>query len=589
MKFVKVITLALVLVPLFGSAQKIKYKDIFPKLNSKNYSPELESQLMTFLRAAKKPHPNGNYQLGLIYEKRFQEMDVLSDTAMITVSADSAVLQFKLALTLITEKELRNDEFYQSFHRRDLRTGKFGIKLSDVHLDIEKKIEAVQNRNQSIRDLNTMLHRIKGRYSLSVSIYKQMIQRHHEYKELLFLLTAEDMIMLDRMHDNAQGIYELSNDLKKLCKELGAEYYQSFNSFKFIEKYGVDGLEQSDIFSGELDLWDYETWSSSTKNDYSAVLDYKNIITDKENEISGAFEKMAQGVEPGKISLHDLEIDGNKFDEDGSAQAMLNLKLKKLEVSRMANPSFDASLADTTNIFAQLGVASLIMEELGSMATIYSDISKPEKIDLAKMRYSGILESNYGGSTGYDQFVSDLGSWINNQRLVWNNRNEKFSEKDKWAVSGEERIPLYIADEPQKYMTKGVYGTETKIAFGVDSQSGEGFLVWSGPTRGILKKSTFTMGKMDATSTVARELPTPHFGCYFYDPSSEVNNFFILSTTTMGDIKWSNLITAPHEPVSFRYDESLDQLTVFYFPEDNLPDGEGIVAYVVIDRNGAVR
>jgi len=589
MKFVKVITLALVLVPLFGSAQKIKYKDIFPKLNSKNYSPELESQLMTFLRAAKKPHPNGNYQLGLIYEKRFQEMDVLSDTAMITVSADSAVLQFKLALTLITEKELRNDEFYQSFHRRDLRTGKFGIKLSDVHLDIEKKIEAVQNRNQSIRDLNTMLHRIKGRYSLSVSIYKQMIQRHHEYKELLFLLTAEDMIMLDRMHDNAQGIYELSNDLKKLCKELGAEYYQSFISFKFIEKYGVDGLEQSDIFSGELDLWDYETWSSSTKNDYSAVLDYKNIITDKENEISGAFEKMAQGVEPGKISLHDLEIDGNKFDEDGSAQAMLNLKLKKLEVSRMANPSFDASLADTTNIFAQLGVASLIMEELGSMATIYSDISKPEKIDLAKMRYSGILESNYGGSTGYDQFVSDLGSWINNQRLVWNNRNEKFSEKDKWAVSGEERIPLYIADEPQKYMTKGVYGTETKIAFGVDSQSGEGFLVWSGPTRGILKKSTFTMGKMDATSTVARELPTPHFGCYFYDPSSEVNNFFILSTTTMGDTKWSNLITAPHEPVSFRYDESLDQLTVFYFPEDNLPDGEGIVAYVVIDRNGAVR
>jgi len=79
------------------------------------------------------------------------------------------------------------------------------------------------------------------------------------------------------------------------------------------------------------------------------------------------------------------------------------------------------------------------------------------------------------------------------------------------------------------------------------------------------------------------------FGCYFYDPSSEVNNFFILSTTSMGDIKWSNLITGPHEPVSFRYDKSLDQLTVFYFPVDNLPDGEGVVAYGVIDRNGAVR
>ncbi len=64
---------------------------------------------------------------------------------------------------------------------------------------------------------------------------------------------------------------------------------------------------------------------------------------------------------------------------------------------------------------------------------------------------------------------------------------------------------------------------------------------------------------------------------------------FIVATNELGDVKWSNLVTAPHEPVSFRYDESLDQLTIFYFPEDQLPDGEGIVAYIVIDRNGTVR
>ena len=255
----------------------------------------------------------------------------------------------------------------------------------------------------------------------------------------------------------------------------------------------------------------------------------------------------------------------------------------------LSNPALSASLADSTNIFAQLGVAELIMETLGSMNKIYSDISSPEKIDIAKLRYAGILDANYGGATGYDQFGSDLGSWINNQRLIWNSKSEDFSEKDKWAVSDKERIPLFVVEEPQKYMTKGVAGSEIKIAYGLDSESGEGFLVWSGPTRDIYDKKTFTMGKMDATSTVARELPTTHFGCYFYDPSIEVNNLFIVATRATGEIKWSNLITAPHEPVSFRYDESLDQLTVFYFPEDQLPDGEGITAYVVIDRNGAVR
>ncbi len=590
MKFVKVITLGLVLVPLFGTAQKIKYKELFPILNSKNYT-EGEPNLLIFLKNPKNvEHANAHLQMGLILENRFAEKDILGDTTLITRAADSAIQMFTKAITLITEKELkRNDEFYQSFHRRDLRTGNFGIKLSDVHLDIEKKIEGIRNRNQAIRNFNTLLHRINGRYNLSVTIYKQMIERHHEYKELLFLLTSDDMIMLDRMHDNAQGIYALSNDLKKAAKDLGGDYYQKFQSFKFIEKYGIDGLEQGDVFSGELDLWDYDTWANSTKNDYSAVTDYKNIILDKENEIAGAFEKVAQGVDPGTISLIDLEIDGNKFDEDGSARSLLNLKMNQLDVSRLSNPVISPSLADTTNIFAQLGVADLIMEKLGSMHTIYSDISAPEKIDLAKTRYVGILETYYGGSSGYDQFVSGLGSWINNQRLVWNSRSEIFTEKDSWAVSEKERIPLFVVDEPQKYMTKGVVGTEVKIAYGLDRESGEGFLVWSGPTRDIADKKTFTMGKMDVTSTVANEIPTPHFGCYFYDASIEVNNLFIVATNSLGEVKWSNLITAPHEPVSFRYDESLDQLTVFYFPEDQLPDGEGIVAYIVIDRNGTVR
>ena len=48
------------------------------------------------------------------------------------------------------------------------------------------------------------------------------------------------------------------------------------------------------------------------------------------------------------------------------------------------------------------------METLDSMVTIYSDVSSTSKIDLAKSRYARILETNYGGSSGYDQFIKDL-------------------------------------------------------------------------------------------------------------------------------------------------------------------------------------
>ena len=77
MKYVKVITLSLLLVPLLGNAQKkIKYKDLFPILNSKNYT-EGEPQLKTFLSDIKnEDHANAHYHMGLILEKRFLEKDI---------------------------------------------------------------------------------------------------------------------------------------------------------------------------------------------------------------------------------------------------------------------------------------------------------------------------------------------------------------------------------------------------------------------------------------------------------------------------------------------------------------------------------
>jgi len=49
----------------------------------------------------------------------------------------------------ITEKELRkNDEYYEAYLRRDLRTGKFVIKLSDVQLDIDNKVHFLKEKKK---------------------------------------------------------------------------------------------------------------------------------------------------------------------------------------------------------------------------------------------------------------------------------------------------------------------------------------------------------------------------------------------------------------------------------------------------------
>jgi hypothetical protein len=116
---------------------------------------------------------------------------------------------------------------------------------------------------------------------------------------------------------------------------------------------------------------------------------------------------------------------------------------------------------------------------------------------------------------------------------------------------------------------------------------GEGFVVWSGASRGIDSKQTFETS-MPNPSVKSGIIPSAHFACYIYNPDMTENNLTIVSTGEVGVIKWSNVITAPNEPVSFRYDPTLDQMTIFYFPEDQLPT-DGSIAYVVIDRSGTVR
>jgi len=66
---------------------------------------------------------------------------------------DSAVTFLDKAYNTITEKELKkNGEYYQMYSRRDLRTGEFGIKLSDVRLDLETRVSLLKERKETAKE-----------------------------------------------------------------------------------------------------------------------------------------------------------------------------------------------------------------------------------------------------------------------------------------------------------------------------------------------------------------------------------------------------------------------------------------------------
>src|SRR3954463_10726275 len=139
---IKSLTVSFILISVFSSgfAQKIKYKDLFVLLNAKRYV-EAEPFLKKYLKD-NDDNPNAYLFMGFIYQDKAAHLDVLKDTRQLVSQIDSAVLFYDKAYRTITEKELnRNEEYYQMYSRRDIRTGKFGIKISDVQLDLENRMK----------------------------------------------------------------------------------------------------------------------------------------------------------------------------------------------------------------------------------------------------------------------------------------------------------------------------------------------------------------------------------------------------------------------------------------------------------------
>lgn len=143
------LTIFTIIISNFCIAQKLKYKDLYTSLRAKDYI-EVEPLLKDFLSDPKQiDHPNANLQMANVYQEK--SITNNSDIDAKVMNIDSAIYYYNKAMALINERDLKkNDKYYEVYYRRDLRTGKMGIKLSDIQLDIENKISDLNENKEEI-------------------------------------------------------------------------------------------------------------------------------------------------------------------------------------------------------------------------------------------------------------------------------------------------------------------------------------------------------------------------------------------------------------------------------------------------------
>ncbi len=599
MKIKSTATLLFFLVIFSAEAQKIKYKDLYPVLAAKNYE-EGGPKLIQFLSDPKnQEEPNANLQMALWLESRFLAYDVVDDSTKVYQVGDSAVFYMEKAKGLITEKELKKkDEYYQSFFRRDLRTGEFGIKVSDVHLDIEKKVEAIESRIANVKEMHKMIGKVEESQMAAMDAYKTLTSQFTVYNNMLIAADDEVQTSISTIEENGKTSIENAATVKELATKLKSEKYSGDPTLKPIEQFGTDGLTGTGNESGTIELWDYESWASAARSEIlGGVALFKAMITNYSEELRDKKAKVSnsQDAEIGEFS-ESLKDQFQKYDPESTVEKLLKVEMYEARVIKKVDLQLNRALMDSSLIGSQLEIYEAAFADAKELNLIVESIST-EDLELAKKKYTDYIESFFQKYVTASKYVLDMQKWSRRQVEWLGNSVDYWTQRNRWGLDAENeevKYPLFVQDAPEGgFMTMNVpiKTPEEVVAYGADLNSKKGFVASFGPDRVAKWKLEFELPGTEVVNYASDSIPTiaGSNSFYVYNASIQENNFVVVSYTPNGQLNWGTVVTINKEPVDFKFDDLTQELTILLYPEEQLPLDSDELGYVVIDRTGNAR
>lgn len=434
--------------------QKVKYKDLFVLLNAKQYE-QAEPFLRKYL-AENDDNPNAHLFMGLIFQDKAAHNDVLKHTDILVGNLDSAVLFYDRAYKEIDEKEIkRNDEYYQAYNRRDLRTGKFGVKLSDVQFDLEKKMEALKERKELIRQLKTHYINAEALYNKAQFLYKDIQMRYGNFKTLYLQSNDTTVVDVKRVAMVFDSCLTAFNNYKAVSEKIGKTGYNQELTLREISDLGKDGASPSDFMNDKLDLWDYKKLASQiAANIRDEIVPMRDHLIAYDIEINKLREKLRRDSVSVRSDLTKL-VDKilydqlKKYDNDPLPMDVFGMKISELEyLSEVINHH---AVRDSADLRLHL---RLTQTELRELKTLDSLAGKLEKRDFAVEAhdYRHFITNAYGTPTVLKSLVRTTKDFAEREAKLKEEDLQKYTEALKWVVSETDTIPLSAeVDASSKY------------------------------------------------------------------------------------------------------------------------------------------
>lgn len=607
------ICILLVVLGYNAHSQKLKYKDIFPLIENKDYATAIP-KINAFLSNSKNAdHPNANFQKGIYFELKTNEYHVISDSTLLLEASDSAIFYLKITKELITDKELsKNDEYYQAYYRRDLRSGEFDIKLSDVQLDIEKKLQAMENLYKYSKIIYKNLKTGDRNYKASNDQYRHLTTLFGDENEFALMSSELEQNELGSMINRSDSITRAMELVRDAVSKLGKKGYSPEINFVEIKEFGIDGKSQTDFYANDIEVWDYSTWSQNLQTkvrmDVNKMRDGLNSTYLK---LKSNYDKAKMG---GGITETDLvhNLDPKlkdqlrKLDKNPLPEKLLDLLIDETKFEFITSKKLNTRLADEGDVYYQLIVSDSINSIIDAINEKVTVIVEPYTTKGAKM-YPKFIKENYGGEFGLIKHKQAVEKKYTKEKNKWKELSSYWNEKSKWGVSEDLTDSIYLVAktdssymsmEFSKFYTLSITEDDSLniYALGLEFQgdADKGYLAKIGNDRIIKWKVNFDLDKFvydDEVLKVSGGYAPSSEGSisgYLYSnvPESK-NNFILLNCENTGVLNWSSAAKITNEPVSIKFNEIVRETNVFLMSEEALEsyDGDDPI-YVVFDRKG---
>jgi hypothetical protein len=560
------------ILPAVGLAQKVKYKDLMVLLNAKQYD-QAEPHLKKYLKE-NTDNPSAYLFMAITYHEKSLKNDVLKQTEILTANIDSAILFYDKAYPIITEKEIkRNSENYQMYTRRDLITGEFGVKQSDVLLDIETRTKGLKERKEKVKLLKNYFKLSEAQYLRANNFYKEL-QEQFDTKKELYLLSDDVLVLsLEKLASTFDSCQATFKNYKTTTQAIGKTGYNQTIDLLEIKDFKKEGSTLIDFMEDDLKLWNYSEWSKKTiriiKDEVYPVRNELLVFDSELNKLREKIKKDSLPVNALELKKNPLFTNLKKWDNDPMPSGVFNMKISELEY--MTEETKKNKLKGGENIPKRIQLVKNELHLLKSLDSATHTLLTTTEWEQDAKFYKSYISGAYGTVDVLKNLIHSMQEFSKREAHAKTKELEELSHSLKWVVDESDSIPLF-KDVPDELIYRPMVIAETYTA-GVKLTESHpiGYFYSISPARTAEQKITF---QVDTATITSRNIPLikgislstaePAYFVLLYSESKVEGKtpVSLAKISKKNGLEWTSTFSTDLPPVDMKYTAINGELSI---------------------------